>query len=719
MKLIAVSFLIIGASALASNSDVEKDHPIVKVIDLIKELKEKSIMEGKEEAVAYEKFTYWCSTSIAELKSAIADEKETIDEMKDKIAGLEKTKATLEEEIAALEEQIAALQASDKASKEKRADEAKLYAKAHADLEDTIKAIEECIVALTEAETTTEASTSTELNLMAKRRVKAVLALIGLKATEEQRKGLQKFAEEPKPELKAAGDYESHVDKYDFKSENVIELLKQLKLKFEDDELAGTKAETNAINAYELAKQARDDAIKAATDSKEKKEKEKAATESAIADSEAIMKTATEDLAADSTTLTDTEDSCATKASEWATRSKTRAHEIEAMDVAVKILSKATGVRSETPDNPIPPASPVAFLQISDTPSSKDPKMKAVALLKAAAKQSHSKALERLATEVQAHLKDGPFDAVNNMIEKMIFRLMDEQKKEDEHKNWCDLEIKKTETMKEDKEQKIADLKAEIDVQDAKVSQLTDEITEAEHTIADIVAFMKEATDIREIGKKENALAIKDSKEAQKALTNAIAVITAFYKEDGEIAKEPWEFIQKEPVKLPENPATWDSPYTAVADPKAQPGGIITVLENVLSDFEKMEAETASQETVDQKEYEEAMKSNEIEKAGRLTEVEMKKAEKARRVDKIASLTSQKKSTSAELEKTDQYLVDLKPACVDGDSTYEDRKAARSTEIKALQDAQIILLDAFKEKPTEELNLASKGKYLRVQRHVQ
>jgi hypothetical protein len=323
--------------------------------------------------------------------------------------------------------------------------------------------------------------------------------------------------------------------------------------------------------------------------------------------------------------------------------------------------------------------------------------------------------------EVQAHLK-GPFDAVNNMIEKMIFRLMDEQKKEDEHKNWCDQEIKKTKTMKEDKEDKIAELKAEIDLQTAKVATLTDEIAEAEKMISDIKAFMGEATEIRNIGKKENALAVKDSKDAQKSLTNAIAVLEAFYKESGEIPKEPWEFIQK-PVELGEKPATWESSYTAVADPTKQPQGIISVLENVLSDFEKMEAETLSQEEVDQKEYEQSMKENEIEKAGRTQEVEMKTAEKARRVEKIASLSSQKKNTEGELEKTEQYLVDLKPACVDGDSTYEDRKAARTEEIKALQKAQIILTDAFKEKePEEEMKYVPEenvGKFLQVQRHVQ
>merc|ERR1719446_1016473 len=516
-------------------------------------------------------------------------------------------------------------------------------------------------------------------------------------ATETQRRVLEDFAK-PRPDQLAAGDLEKHTDKYDFKSENVIELLKQLQLKFEDDKLAGTKAETNAINAYDLAKEARDNSIDAAEKSKKQKEKELADTKKSIADAEEELKSTQDDLKADSASLKDTEDACNTKKEEWETRSKTRSLEIEAMDQAMKILAKSSGVRTEAPGNPIPPASPIDFLQIL---SSDDPKMKAVALIRATVTEMHSRALERLAQEVAAHLsgpvRQGPFDAVNNMIEKMIFRLMDEQKKEDEHKHWCDQEIEKTETMKEDKEEKIKDLKAEIKVETAEVSELTEEIADAEKMISDIVAFMKEATEIRNTGKKENALAIKDSKDAQSSLTNAIAVLEAFYKESGQIPKEPWEFIQK-PVNLGKNPATWDSGYTGVADPTKQPGGIVSVLEGVLSDFEKMEAETKSQEAQDQKEFEESMKANDIEKAGRTQEVTMKTQEKARRTDKIASLNAQKKNVEAELEKTDQYLVDLKPASVDGDSSYDDRKAARTKEIDALKKAQVILQDAFKEK---------------------
>jgi len=284
----------------------------------------------------------------------------------------------------------------------------------------------------------------------------------------------------------------------------------------------------------------------------------------------------------------------------------------------------------------------------------------------------------------------------------MIFRLMDEQKQEDEHKHWCDQEIKKTDTMKEDKEEKIKDLNAEIKVENAEVGKRTTEIADAEKMISDIDTFVKESTEIRQTGKKENTLAIKDAQDAQNSLSNAIAVLEAFYKESGAIKKEAWELIQK-PVKLPENPATWNDGYTGGGNK-----GIIAILENVLGDFSKMEAETKSQEAQDQKMFEDEMKSNSIEKAERTQEVTMKISEKARRVDKIASLSSTKKGTEGELEKTDQYLEDLKPACKDGDSTYGDRKAARAKEITALKNAQVILLDAFKAK-----------KFLQVKRHSQ
>merc|ERR1719199_2151099 len=182
-----------------------------------------------------------------------------------------------------------------------------------------------------------------------------------------------------------------------------------------------------------------------------------------------------------------------------------------------------------------------------------------------------------------------------------------------------------------DKNEKIADLKAEIKVETAEVSQLTNDITSANTMISDITAFVKEATEIRNTGKKENALAIKDAKTAQTALTNAISVLEDFYKGSGEIPKEPWEFIQR-PVNLGKKPSTWGASYTGVADPDQQGTGIVSILEGVLSEFSTMESDTKAQEAADQSEFETQMSQNAIEKADRKNEVKMKSAEKAQRV---------------------------------------------------------------------------------------
>ena len=83
------------------------------------------------------------------------------------------------------------------------------------------------------------------------------------------------------------------------------------------------------------------------------------------------------------------------KKSEWAERSEICANEIAAIEAASKILAKVGGVRTEAPSNPIPPSSPVSFLQLSS--ASDDPKMKAVVYLRQQAQVLHARSLERLA----------------------------------------------------------------------------------------------------------------------------------------------------------------------------------------------------------------------------------------------------------------------------------------------------------------------------------
>merc|ERR1719215_35790 len=164
--------------------------------------------------------------------------------------------------------------------------------------------------------------------------------------------------------------------------------------------------------------------------------------------------------------------------------------------------------------------------------------------------------------------------------------------------------------------------------------------------------------------------------------------------------KEAWELLQEPSVDLPAEPSTWAASYTGVADPAAQPGGIVTVLKRIAADFDKMEADTRAQEETDQAQYEEDMKQCQIEQARRGRESEMKGQEKKRLSDKVGSAKKVRKQVGSDLAAVEQYLKDLEPACVQGDSTYEARKASRVKEIDALHEAQSILAGAFAEPGT-------------------
>lgn len=670
------------AALLCGSATASQDHPIEKIITLLNGLASKAEGEGKDEAVAYTKFEYWCKNSIKTMRKAISEENDDIDALSSKIDAKTKEQAALKKQIEELTEELQKLDLSAAKALGQRDKNQQLYADSSSDIRSTIAAVEECITALEGAGEETS---------LVQEQVSRVLSLVDSSLSEDQKKSLRTVTDPV--ETRAMGDRKAHVKKYSFKSDNVIELLKQLLLKFEDNSVQVEKEETNSLNAYSLAKNARDNAIEAAGNSKSAKATIKGEVEGELEEASSNLAFTQGEKTADTATLSETEKSCSVKKSQWDERSAIRTNEIAAIETAIKILAKVGGVRTEAPGNPIPPSSPVDFLQMSS--SSDDPKMKAVIYLRQQAHALHAQGLARLAQELSTRLGD-PFAEVTNMIEKMIFRLMAEQKDEDDHKNWCDKEVKKTDTSISDKTDKVDELSAKIDDAQATVSLLTEEIKSANEMVSKIIAFVNEATEIRKVGKQENALAIKDSESAQTALANAVAVLTDFYKSSGEVPKESWELLQRG-VDLPKNPDTWDASYTGVADADNQPDGIITILEKTSEDFAEMEADTRAQEASDQDIFDTDMQDNAIDKAKRMKEAEMKANEKKRLVGKVNSLTKTKKHVSDELEATQQYLKDLQPACVDGDSTYEERKSARAKEIDALHKAQDILAEAFKE----------------------
>merc|ERR1719453_2962929 len=97
-------------------------------------------------------------------------------------------------------------------------------------------------------------------------------------------------ADPERPDQLAKGDLGGHVKKYSFKSDNVIDLLKELKLKFEDDLTAADVAETAGANQYALEKSARDNAETASKKSRSQKKINLGETKTSLSEAEADLK---------------------------------------------------------------------------------------------------------------------------------------------------------------------------------------------------------------------------------------------------------------------------------------------------------------------------------------------------------------------------------------------------------------------------------------------
>merc|ERR1719453_1346371 len=101
---------------------------------------------------------------------------------------------------------------------------------------------------------------------------------------------------------------------------------------------------------------------------------------------------------------------------------------------------------------------------------------------------------------------------------------------------------------------------------------------------------MKEATEFREKEKAENLKTIKDAKEAQEAVSQALVILKDFYAKQAGLLQE---------AQVPEMKA-----YKGMGGMKK---GVVGMLEVILSDFARLDAETTADENQAADEYDKFM----------------------------------------------------------------------------------------------------------------
>merc|ERR1719333_1558886 len=139
---------------------------------------------------------------------------------------------------------------------------------------------------------------------------------------------------------------------------------------------------------------------------------------------------------------------------------------------------------------------------------------------------------------------------------------------------------------------------------------------------------------------------------------------------------------------LVQQPEVFDSPE------KGQQGaatGVIGILEVILSDFARLEAETTAAEKQAQKEYDAFMTDSEADKAAKNADIDFKTDKMKDQQKTLQSQEMDKADAQEALDAAIAYFDKLKPDCVSPGLSYEERVAQRKAEIQSLKEALAIL----------------------------
>jgi hypothetical protein len=292
--------------------------------------------------------------------------------------------------------------------------------------------------------------------------------------------------------------------------------------------------------------------------------------------------------------------------------------------------------------------------------------------------QTRAKALNSgFLSDAAAKVAANPFVKVIEMIKSLLARLKEEAAAESEHKAYCDKELKANKLRRNEVTATVERLIAEVTQLGVEIQEHGERIATLSKEQANLAAAMASATDARQKEKAENEAAISDSQAAQQAVKQAVVVLKEFYS-----SQQPALLLQ-ERRQVPE--------MAAYKGMQGANGGVIGMLEVILSDFARLELETKTSEEQAAEHYATFMDDSKAaakEKHDLEFQLTLDKDqlefEQGRVKDDLAG--SQK-----ELDSANAYYDSLKPMCLETHVSYEERVARRKEEIAALNEAYKVL----------------------------
>jgi hypothetical protein len=714
--------------ALVAQATRAKVDPVEKVLTMLQDLQTQVNEEGTAEATTYDKFACFCKSKTDEKTGAISDAETAVTSLVADLDTATSTRDTLDKDINDLSEEIRGYETQLKEATALRKEEKNKFAMAYEDMTKAVSALERAIDTLKASETKGFLQVPQGSFMTVKAIVqKSVMLADALGFAPKNKVTTALLEQAPEVGARAGASFEvgmGHEGDYDFHSGDIISTLESLLNTFRDSKSTLETDDKNAESAYDLAKQAKEDQVKASQTSLASKQDERATTVKEIA-------VATEDLTErnailndDRMYLKDLTSKCETKAKQWDQRSAMRADELAALSQAVSVLSttvaeKATatgsGGRTE-PTEALTATKAVvekaaveedddddedddSFVQLSVVRRVEDPNkakvQKAVALLKKMGIKLHSTVLSTMAVKVAAD----PFVKIKTLIQELIERLLQEEADEASHKGWCDGEIAATLKDRDYRLRDVQELHTALEGLNARKGTLNQTFIELDAAITEMNEDLTNQTNDRADEKTQHETTVSEAEAGLEAINDAIDILSHFY---GAAAKAEVELAQgvflthkhrQEPGVDAEAPdAGFDGAYTGSQSAST---GIMGMLEVIKGDFSRSVSETTKAEEQAARDFIEFERETKMSIQTKTTAKEHTDHELTECKEELSTTEGNLREQQSLLDTAVEQWEKLLPGCVTpgSEGTYEERVAAREAEVAALKDAYCILND--------------------------
>lgn len=691
--------------------------PVEKVVNLLKDMKERLTEDQAKEQMVYDKYACWCEKTTARKAKAIEDAKNDLRSLGQEILIQRGRVASLTSEIKKTTEDIKQNEKDQEMATAIRQKENAAYMAETGELKEASAALEKAIIVLRGVQGSASAALlqkgfmSSERGLAEAGRAVVAVARVQELASSAPSTALAKLMKSskhggPAARLALLRNYAQELAsgkaKYTPQSATITGILDEMYSTFTEDLQGRISDEADQNRNFEDLIAVKQEALLEFQEGLKKAEKNKAEAEVMLAEASQAYDDTEAQLKADLAFFDVTKDACEAKTDEWGTRKGLREQELEGIKKALEILTSDEArelFNKAIKDGKATPGKAAAsFLQVSDERAAAGrsaPAKKAYEVLAGQAKRAHSLRLARVAAMVKL-AKVGHFDEVIKAIDTLIQELQDEESADIAKRDECKEEYKNINSTISDLDWKIEVNQATIDKLTKRIKELEDEKTQ---TIEDIKDIKKEIKDMKDTRKGENddfLAAKKDDEDAIKLLKQAKDVMAEFYKKNEiELGKtqggEGGSLLQRGPEFERHEDEAPDATFTGKGHRKGEAKGIISILTMLVEELGDEITVAQKQEEAAQLLHEKQLKvAEDLQDKLEKKEIHLKKAISARKDDK-GKEEKTKEDNEKDLKAEEDYLKEIKPDCDFAIDKFAGRRDARRAEADGLRQAKEFL----------------------------